>query len=168
MGLWGSFGKSFQKENTSPIIPTIPIIPDEQSKKCNFGDVGDIGGIDTNLKKAQQGGAPAKVKDSPLPEQVEEPKAAAVEVVSTVEDVAAGWGMLPGEVDAVADMARDRFPEPPINGRAFPHFPTFCAGYGKGCQTCRFFRMGRGPFCAVWGIAWPKFQRDAETDTATW
>lgn len=103
-----------------------------------------------------------------LPEQVEELKAVAVEVVSTVEAVAAGWGTLPGEVDVVADMARDRFPKPPINGRAFPHFPTFCAGYGKGCQTCRFFHYGRGPFCLVWGTAWPKFQRDAETDTATW
>lgn len=119
-------------------------------------------------EQAQNRAAPAKVKDSPLPEQVEKPKAAAVEVVSTVEAVAAGWGMLPGEVDVVADMAWDRFPGPPIDGRAFPHFPTFCAGYGKGCQTCRFFHYGRGPFCLVWGAAWPKFQRDAETDTATW
>lgn len=82
--------------------------------------------------------------------------------------VSVGWGAEPGEVDAVAAMAREKFPEPPIDGRAFPHFSTFCAGYGKGCGACRFFRMGRGPFCAVWGTAWPKFQRDAETDTATW
>lgn len=82
--------------------------------------------------------------------------------------VSVDWGAEPGEVDAVAAMAREKFPEPPIDGRAFPHFSTFCAGYGKGCWACRFFRMGRGPFCAVWGAAWPNFQRNAETDTATW
>ena len=79
-----------------------------------------------------------------------------------------GWGTEPGEVDEVGAKAQERFREPPIDGRAFPHFPTFCAGYGKGCGACRFFRMGRGPFCAVWGAAWPNFQRDAETDKATW
>lgn len=168
MGLWGSFGRSFQKENTILIIPTIPTIPDEQPKKCNFGDTGDIGGIDTNLKNGQQGGAPAKVGASPLPELIEEPKADAGEVVSTAEAVSVGWSAEPGEVDVMAAMARDRFPEPPIDGRGFPFFPVFCAGYGKGCGACRFFHQGSGPFCLVWGAAWPNFQRDAETDTATW
>lgn len=108
-----------------------------------------------------RGTEPAKVKASSLPEKKTSPG-----VIG--EAVAMGWGAESGEVDVVAAMVREQFPEPPIDGRAFPHFPTFCAGYGKGCGACRFFRMGRGPFCAVWGAAWPKFQRDAETDTATW
>lgn len=108
-----------------------------------------------------RGTEPAKVKASSLPEDKISPG-----IIG--EAVSVGWGAEHGEVDVVAAVAREKFPEPPIDGRAFPHFPTFCDGYGKGCGACRFFRMGRGPFCAVWGAAWPKFQRDAETDTATW
>lgn len=166
MGLWGSFGRSFQHENTTRTIRIIRTIADSDTRKSNSAYSASFAYIDTNLKEAQQGEAPAAVEPSPMPEPVEEPKADASGVVITA--VSMGWGVEPGEVDAVAAMARERFPEPPIDGRAFPYFPTFCAGYGEGCGACRFFRMGRGPFCAVWGAAWPKFQRDAETDKATW
>ena len=108
------------------------------------------------------GDEPKEESPSPCPEKEE--TRLSVAPVASVE----GWNAESGEVDAVAAMAREKFPEPPIDGRAFPHFSTFCAGYGKGCGACRFFRMGRGPFCAVWGAAWPNFQRNAETDTATW
>ena len=109
-------------------------------------------------------GEPAKDELPTLPE--ERPLAEPVGDAGDAE--AMGWGTEPGEASEVGARARAQFQSPPVDRRGFPDFPTFCAGYGKGCGLCRFFRMGRGPFCAVWGAAWPKFQRDAETDTATW
>ena len=48
------------------------------------------------------------------------------------------WHSMPGDVEAVAAMALDRFSEPSIDGRAFPHFPSSCEGYGKGCGAAVF------------------------------
>lgn len=106
--------------------------------------------------------APAKVETSPLPEPVEDQKADAVEVVSTVEAVVAGWGAEPGEVAEVGAKARTQFHEPPVGRRGFPDFAAFCAGYGAGCGQCRFFHHGKGPFCMVWAEAWPDFHRETE------
>ena len=71
-----------------------------------------------------------------------------------------GWGTESGEASEVGARARARFQSPPVDRRGFPDFPTFCAGYGKSCGQCRFFHQGRGPFCLVWGAAWPDFQRE--------
>ena len=95
---------------------------------------------------------PAK-DDSALPERKVSPG-------GDGEAAAMGWGAAPGEVAEVAAMARTKFPDPPTDRRGFPHFPTFCKGYGKVCGRCRFFHEGRGPFCLVWGEAWPDFRRE--------
>lgn len=117
------------------------------------------------------GDEPKEESPSLCPEN-EETRLSVAPVTEDAEDTVSHetetWGDVPGEVDVVAAVAREKFPEPPIDGRAFPHFPTFCDGYGKGCGACRFFHQGHGPFCLVWGAAWPNFQRNAETDTATW
>ena len=81
------------------------------------------------------------------------PTVDAVEVVSTVEAVVAGWGAEPGEVAEVGAKARTQFHEPPVGRRGFPDFAAFCAGYGAGCGQCRFFHHGKGPFCMVWAEA---------------
>ena len=75
------------------------------------------------------------------------------------EAEAMGWGTEPGEASEVGARARTQFQSPPVDRIGFPDFPTFCDGYGKGCGKCRFFHDGRGPFCLVWGAAWPDFQR---------
>ena len=76
------------------------------------------------------------------------------------EAEAMGWGTESGEASEVGALARAQFQSPPVDDRGFPDFPTFCAGYGKGCGKCRFFHQGRGPFCLVWAAAWPDFQRE--------
>ena len=127
---------------------------EEQAMKKLFGWMQSKRQARAEIPAAEKKEPPAKVETSTLPEPVDEQKANAGEVV------AMGWGTEPGEVAEVGAKARTQFHEPPTDRRGFPHFPTFCKGYGKGCGACRFFRMGRGPFCAVWGAAWPDFQRE--------
>lgn len=114
--------------------------------------VGEGGQAPATSQGGRRGAEDETLYYIPMPEEKEP-------VASAGEAVPMGWGTEPGEVDAVADMARARFTSPPTNRRGFPDFPTFCDGYGKSCGQCRFFHDGRGPFCLVWAAAWPDFQR---------
>ncbi len=114
--------------------------------------VGESGQVPATSQRGRRGTEEEPRYYISMPEE-KEPVGAAGEAE------AMGWGTELGEASEVGARARARFQSPPVDRRGFPDFPTFCAGYGKSCSKCRFFHEGKGPFCLVWGEAWPDFQR---------
>lgn len=165
MGLWGSFGRSFQKENTTRTIRTIRTIADSDTRKSNSAYSASSAYIDTNLKKAQQGEVPAKVEAFTLPEPIEEPKADAwPDFQREAVPARYGYPLMPDEKDAQAgrerlksDVAevRARFRRPPLQYPDGPDWFAFCGGYPTGCDDCRYYARDKACWCRLWEACFP-------------
>ena len=149
MGLWGSFGSGFQRENLIPNIPTIPKTSPEAEYKAHSRDFRDSRYKVSILKNTSQEEASAL---STAAGRDEEPAKAEPSIMPGEKGAQTGRERLKADVAAI----HERFRRPPMLYADMPDWWAFCSGYPH-CDEmgCPYLDAGKACWCRLWEACFP-------------